>query len=63
MKDHIAAEFEILAADAKYLKNACAGVKSRCLACIEAEGKHFEHLLKQTIVKHFLYPFLPKTFV
>ncbi len=46
LKDRIAAEFEILAADAEYLKKACAAVKSRCLACIEAEGKHFEHLLK-----------------
>ncbi len=46
LKDRIAAEFEILATDAEYLKNACAAVKSRCLACIEAEGKHFEHLLK-----------------
>lgn len=46
LKEFISLEFEIISTEKKYLRNATAVVKRRCLMRIEERGGHFKHLPK-----------------
>ncbi len=54
LKELITTEMNVLDGNRAYLQRTCKTVEKLCKKCIEANGSHFEHIIKHFFNKNFV---------